>query len=243
MESREILIACTRNQKRYKITTGATTVGELKAALRDNEGVLVKNGNEWVANSEPVDFEGMSFTEGITNTQLLGDESQLPHNVQYKGKITNNLVIVLTNTVKNIASGEGSRKEAYEIIKQNELQEGIEEEYGYNYTNVSTADLWSYIHAQENPSLEGTDEEDDIEEGDYDEEEDDASVLADLVYDYVKGLVWNHLIDLPALQGLVERIDELASILHEEQEQEEQEETFDIGRIEALDKDINDMMK
>ena len=89
MDVREILVANTKTQKRYKVNTDATTLGELKAAL-DAQGI---------------DYAGMTFTEGISKTQLTSDDSQLPTNVMYKGTPTNNLVMLLTNTTKNISSG------------------------------------------------------------------------------------------------------------------------------------------
>lgn len=129
MEVREILIANTKTQKRSKITTDATTLGELKVAL-DNAGV---------------DYSGMTFTEGISKTQLLDDATQLPQNIMFKGQPTNNLVILLTNTKKNIASGACSRAEAYQMVKVHNLQESIKEEFSTNYTHVSTNDLWNFI--------------------------------------------------------------------------------------------------
>ena len=126
---REILIANTKTQKRSKVTTCATTLGELKADLR-NAGI---------------DYSGMTFTEGISKTQLLNDATQLPQNVMYKGQPTNNLVILLTNTKKNIASGTMSRKEAYQTIKDNNLQEAVKEEFGRNFTQVPTSDLLVFL--------------------------------------------------------------------------------------------------
>lgn len=126
---REILIANTKTQKRSKVTTSATTLGELKADLR----------------AAGIDYSGMTFTEGISKTQLLDDATQLPQNVMYKGQPTNNLVILLTNTKKNIASGAMSRKEVYQAIKDNNLQEAVKEEFGRNFTQVSTSDLLVFI--------------------------------------------------------------------------------------------------
>lgn len=126
---REILIANTKTQKRSKITTSATTLGELKADLR----------------AAGIDFNGMTFTEGISKTQLLSDDTQLPQNVIYKGQPTNNLVILLTNTKKNIASGALSRQEIKDIIKRNNLQEAIKNKFGRNYTQVSNKDLELFI--------------------------------------------------------------------------------------------------
>lgn len=126
---REILIANTKTQKRSKITTSATTLGELKTDLR----------------AAGIDFSGMTFTEGISKTQLLSDDTQLPQNVIYKGQPTNNLVILLTNTKKNIASGVLSRKEAYASIKQHSLQDAVKTEFGRNFTQVPTLDLIKFI--------------------------------------------------------------------------------------------------
>lgn len=126
---REILIANTKTQKRSKVTTSATTLGELKADLR----------------AAGIDYSGMTFTEGISKTQLLDDATQLPQNVMYKGQPTNNLVILLTNTKKNIASGAMSRKEVYQAIKDNNLQEAVKEEFGRNFTQVPTSDLLVFL--------------------------------------------------------------------------------------------------
>lgn len=143
---REILIANTKTQKRSKITTSATTLGELKTDLR----------------AAGIDFNGMTFTEGISKTQLLSDDTQLPQNVMYKGQPTNNLVILLTNTKKNIASGVLSRKEAYNLIKQNSLENAVKIEFGRNFTQVPTLDLIKFIEANvkksEAPKTEPTEQ-------------------------------------------------------------------------------------
>lgn len=143
---REILIANTKTQKRSKITTSATTLGELKTDFR----------------AAGIDFSGMTFTEGISKTQLLSDDTQLPQNVMYKGQPTNNLVILLTNTKKNIASGVLSRKEAYNLIKQNSLENAVKIEFGRNFTQVPTLDLIKFIEANvkksEAPKTEPTEQ-------------------------------------------------------------------------------------
>ena len=132
-ETRKIQIANTKTQRRYTIETAATTLGELQDEMT----------------AQGIDFTGMTFTEGISKTQLLNRESLLPTNVMYKGQPTNNLVMLLTNTTKNIASGcdERSRKEAYAIIKDlgKEFSDAIKEEYGKNYTQVTTNNLWAFI--------------------------------------------------------------------------------------------------
>lgn len=137
---REILIANTKTQKRSKVTTSATTLGELKADLR----------------AAGIDYNGMTFTEGISKTQLLDDATQLPQNVMYKGQPTNNLVILLTNTKKNIASGTMSRKEVYQAVKDNNLQEAVKEEFGRNFTQVPTSDLLVFLAQNGNAEVTET---------------------------------------------------------------------------------------
>lgn len=135
-EPREILVANTKTQRRYKITTIATTLGELKADLDANN----------------IDYAGLEFTEGITKTKLLDDTTPLPQEVMYKGQPTRNLAILLTNTKSKIDSGiEGTRGEAYDIIRENEWQDAVKEEFGRNFTLVSSNDLWDFINRNVEP--------------------------------------------------------------------------------------------
>lgn len=133
---RTIRIANTKTQQRYTIQTTAATLGELQDQMT----------------AQGIDFAGMSFTEGISKTQLLGRDTQLPTNVMYKGQPTNDLVLLLTNTNKQIASGVIDRKEAYRLVKQLNLQNAIKEGEGDNYTRVSTATLEEYINTAQNGS-------------------------------------------------------------------------------------------
>lgn len=134
MEERKILIANSKTQKRYEIMSNATTLGELQDQMT----------------AQGIDFTGMTFTEGISKTQLLSRDSALPTNVMFKGQPTNDLVMLLTNTTKQISSGatDGrSRKDAYAYIKDwgTEVMDRIKAEYGRNYTQVPTDDLWAVI--------------------------------------------------------------------------------------------------
>lgn len=131
MENRIIKIANTKTQKRYAIETAAVTLGELMDQMT----------------AQGIDFTGMTFTEGITKTQLLSRDSALPTNVIYKGQPTNNLVMLLTNTSKNIASGAIDRKEAYRLIKELSLQDEVKEAFGRNYTQVPTTQLEAFINS------------------------------------------------------------------------------------------------
>ena len=148
METREIIIANTRTQKRSIVTTSATTLGELKSALSE----------------AGIDYSDMTFTEGISKTQLLADDTLLPQNVMYHGQPTNNLVILLTNTKKNIASGAASRQEVYQLIKARGLQEAVKAHFGRNFTQVPTADLDAFVSQHTSAPAEGCDEESHNEE-------------------------------------------------------------------------------
>lgn len=182
---REILIANTKTQKRSKVTTSATTLGELKADLR----------------AAGIDYNGMTFTEGISKTQLLDDATQLPQNVMYKGQPTNNLVILLTNTKKNIASGTMSRKEVYQAIKDNNLQDAVKEEFGRNFTQVPTSDLLVFLAQDGNAEVTETldDKPTDIEDkGIMDpefEEEETPDTEDEDIPDYVDDIITDTRVD------------------------------------------------
>lgn len=152
MDVRTIQIANTKTQRRYTLNTAATTLGELQDEM----------------SAQGIDFTGMTFTEGISKTQLLNRESLLPANVMYKGQPTNNLVMLLTNTTKQISSGAMDRKEAYRIIKERNLQDAILDGEGTNYTRVKTDILEQYINyanvAAEEEKFEAETEEHEEEE-------------------------------------------------------------------------------
>lgn len=156
MEAYKILVANSQNQKSYSFETTATTRGELKEALRANN----------------IPFEGMSFTEGISKVELLEDNSVLPVNtreVNYKGQAYK-MILLLTNSKKNIASGIGTRLEAYQTINEANLKEDVKEFFGRNYTQIPTADLWKFIDDRFEKE-EDTDEEDEYEDEEYEDEE------------------------------------------------------------------------
>ncbi len=131
MEARKITIVSTRNQKKSVIMSAATTLAELKADLRQNG----------------IDYDGMTFYEGTSKVELKDDASVLPHDVPYKGQLTNELVFMLTNTNKKIRSGaDMSRADAYAAIKAKGLQEECVKRFGKNFTMCKTADLVSLVN-------------------------------------------------------------------------------------------------
>lgn len=133
MEARKITVIQTKNQKKSVIMSAATTLAELKSDLRANG----------------IDYDGMTFFEGTSKVELKNDASVLPHDVPYKGTITNELVFMLTNTNKKIRSGAVamSRTEAYSAIKSMGLQDACVKKFGKNFTMCKTADLIALVQS------------------------------------------------------------------------------------------------
>jgi hypothetical protein len=143
MDSRKIIIVSTKTQKKSVIETNATTLKELKEALK-------------AAN---IDYTNMTFYEGLSKTELKTDESLLPHDVPYKGTITNELVFMLTNTEKKIESGAEivsyttSRANLYYVINARGLKDAIKEHFGKNFTQVSSKDLVDFINGDSSKGI------------------------------------------------------------------------------------------
>ena len=135
MEARKITVVQTKNQKKSVIMSAATTLTELKSDLRANG----------------IDYDGMTFFEGTSKVELKNDTSVLPHDVPYKGTITNELVFMLTNTNKKIRSGAVamSRAEAYSTIKSMGLQDACVKKFGKNFTMCKTDDLIALIQSND----------------------------------------------------------------------------------------------
>ena len=202
---RTIQIANTKTQRRYSIETSATTLGELKAQMT----------------AQGIDYSGMTFTEGISKTQLLSDDSLLPTNVMYKGQPTNNLVMLLTNTNKQIASGsvtvsDRSRKSAYMIIKEmgKEAMDEIKDIYGKNYTQVTTDNLWQYIDDNseevEEPEEPKNPKAKEVKEAPHAE-------LVEWCYTGIKAMIKNNLMYLDDVAVLNDLLTELYARLKETQ--------------------------
>lgn len=133
MEARKITVVQTKNQKKSVIMSAATTLAELKSDLRANG----------------IDYDGMTFFEGTSKVELKNDASVLPHDVPYKGIVTNELVFMLTNTNKKIRSGAMSRMEVYAEIKRRGLQDACLKKFGKNFTMCKTADLIALVQSND----------------------------------------------------------------------------------------------
>lgn len=139
MEARKITVVSTKTQKKSVIMSSAETLGELKRDFRE----------------AGIDYEGMTFYEGTSKTELKTDESVLPKNVPYTNrttgetKNTNELVFMLTNTNKKIKSGATmTRAEAYSFIKAKNLQAECRKKFGRNFTRCKTSDLISLVESK-----------------------------------------------------------------------------------------------
>lgn len=129
MQTRKITIYLTKSQSKKTIMSSATTLGDLKRDLTANN----------------IDYTDMTFFEGVSKVELKNDDSILPHDVPFKGTITNELVFMLTNVENKIKSGFMSRNEIYNTIKEYNLEGAIQKEYGKNYTQCKNEDLISII--------------------------------------------------------------------------------------------------
>ncbi len=132
METKKFTVVDTRTGLVKTFDSNATTLRELKADLY-NLGI---------------NTDGMSIQEGLTRITFESDDSLLPHDVEYRGTVTNNLVFRITQNDKKYKSGI-DRKEIYDLIKKLHLAEAIKEAFGRNFTQVSTDELKKIVHDAE----------------------------------------------------------------------------------------------
>ena len=132
MEARTIWILDRATNTHVKIITDATTFGELKQA----------------AKAAGVHYEGKDWLERISQQSPLSDESILPTNLPWQGKVTNDLVFVLTDTNQKIKSGLG-RHEILEKVRDLGLQQELKLKYGKPYTNISNDVLLKEVEEAE----------------------------------------------------------------------------------------------
>ena len=125
------------------------TLGELKEVLSDNG----------------IDYTNMDFQEGVSQTHLLNDSTTLPSNIEYKGRLTNDLVIFMTLKNNKVKSGFDfttlSRVELLHFIKDSGYADAISDYFGDNYTRISSDNLRSWLNryhsepvAEEQPEVD-----------------------------------------------------------------------------------------
>lgn len=144
MEARKILFILSNSSNQKSIMSEAETLGALKADMR----------------RAGISYDGMTFYEGRTRTELKDDASILPVNVPVPAKgtnpatTTNDLVFMLTTANKKIKSGALSpeRKNALEEIKAKGLGAAVTTKFGKNATQCKTPDLLAFLAEQSKPA-------------------------------------------------------------------------------------------
>lgn len=144
MEARKILFVLSNSSNQKSIMSEAETLGALKADMR----------------RAGISYDGMTFYEGRTRTELKDDASVLPVNVPVPAKgttpatTTNDLVFMLTTANKKIKSGALSpeRKNALEEIKAKGLGAAVTAKFGKNATQCKTPDLLAFLAEQPKPA-------------------------------------------------------------------------------------------
>ena len=144
MEARKILFVLSNSLNQKSIMSEAETLGALKEDMR----------------RAGISYDGMTFYEGRTRTELKDDASVLPVNVPVPAKgttpatTTNDLVFMLTTANKKIKSGALSpeRKNALEEIKAKGLGAAVAAKFGKNATQCKTPDLLAFLAEQSKPA-------------------------------------------------------------------------------------------
>lgn len=144
MEARKILFVLSNSSNQKSIMSEAETLGALKADMR----------------RAGISYDGMTFYEGRTRTELKDDASVLPVNVPVPAKgttpatTTNDLVFMLTTANKKIKSGALSpeRKNTLEEIKAKGLGAAVTAKFGKNATQCKTPDLLAFLAEQSKPA-------------------------------------------------------------------------------------------
>lgn len=144
MEARKILFVLSNSSNQKSIMSEAETLGALKADMR----------------RAGINYDGMTFYEGRTRTELKDDASVLPVNVPVPAKgtnpatTTNDLVFMLTTANKKIKSGGLSpkRKNTLEEIKAKGLGAAVTAKFGKNATRCKTSDLLVFLAEQPKPA-------------------------------------------------------------------------------------------
>lgn len=116
------------------------TLAEVKSILRENG----------------INYDGMDFMEGVSQTKLLNDTSVLPHDIPYKGSTTNDLLIYMTLKDKKVRSGVDfksmDRRSLLGYIKDHGWVEEVNKAFNANYTRVSSASLIDFCVKKEGTS-------------------------------------------------------------------------------------------
>lgn len=136
MEARKIIVIDSKNQSQKSFMSTATTLGALKSEMSELN----------------IDYEGSTFYCGQMRAELVDDAAPIPETVMYKGEAVRDLTFMLTTPNKKIKSGNMSRMEIYQKIKELNLQDTCKAKYGKNFTMCSTVNLLNLIEEAEHSS-------------------------------------------------------------------------------------------
>lgn len=143
-----IAISNTISGTKTVIDTNATTLGELKQFMHDNN-ISYPSDALWYS--------------GLTKSRLEFDSSEFlsdnPRTCNINGQEKNVYGVILIVPAKNKIESGMTRSEAYEYIYENGLKEEIFETFGKNFTNVATSDLVDFINDYKEPLNEDEDED------------------------------------------------------------------------------------
>lgn len=156
-----IAISNTINGTKTIVETNATTLGELKQFMHDNN-ISYPEDALWYSGltKSRLEFENSEFLSENPRTCNINGEDKCVHGV-----------ILIVPSKNKIESGAMTRGEAYIFICDNNLKEEVKERFGKNYTNVPTDDLIEFIS-----EYDGEPEDDDDEPCDGDCENCDLEI-------------------------------------------------------------------
>jgi len=146
-----IAISNTINGVKTVVDTEATTLGELKQFMADNN-ISYPADALWYSGltKSRLEFENSEFISDTPRTcNINGEEKQVYG------------VVLIVPSKNKIESGAMSRSELYMYIHENNLKDEIKEAFGKPYTNVPTEDLCEFIsHYDDEPADDDLNEED-----------------------------------------------------------------------------------
>ena len=99
-----------------------------------------------------ISYSDMDFMEGVSQTKLISDSSVLPHDIPFRGQVTNDLLIYMTLKDKKVRSGIDvdafDRRGLLIFIKDNGWADAINALFGENYTRISSAELKEFCKSK-----------------------------------------------------------------------------------------------
>lgn len=135
--TRRVYIQVDSTHEYREFDSKATTLGDLKSEIE----------------AMGISCEGLEFNEASTMAVYTNPDSPLPEEVYSSvlGSKTRDLAFVLVKKNKNLNSGRSTssvsldRKQAYELIKENNLVEAFVDEYKRKPNSAKTDDIYNFL--------------------------------------------------------------------------------------------------